>query len=184
MLRLVLVNCLVVVLVQGQERHHRALATNNENKNNSEYNTIDDTNNHAVDEKHDDGVNVQDKFQKCCREEKLYSVIDRSCHLPTTQGPCKVGDWIVMDAKDDSGVGICRKAPCSNNQMVMHDGMCKSKFQGGLCSRGKRPWYSVYGDWTCKRHRVFLPFGQQKEPYDPAWDRCEKQNNGGVIIVS
>ena len=26
--------------------------------------------------------------------------------------------------------------------------------------------YSVYGDWECKRHRVFLPFGQQKEPYD------------------
>ena len=26
--------------------------------------------------------------------------------------------------------------------------------------------FSVYGDWECKRHRVFLPFGQQKEPYD------------------
>ena len=28
------------------------------------------------------------------------------------------------------------------------------------------PRYSVHGEWECKRHRVFLPFGQQKEPYD------------------
>merc|ERR1712062_225396 len=60
----------------------------------------------------------EEKFQKCCGEEKLYSPKDRSCHLPTSQGPCKTGEWFVM-ARDSSGMGVCEKAPCKNNQMIL-----------------------------------------------------------------
>jgi len=124
----------------------------------------------------------EDKFQKCCLEEKLYSPIDRACHFATDQGPCRQGEWLVM-TKDSDGLGVCKKAPCASNHEVLVDGFCRSKYQGGLCQRGKRPWYSVYGEWKCMRHRVFLPFGQQKEPYDKAWDRCNVKYTDAIIVA-
>jgi len=126
----------------------------------------------------------EEKFQKCCGEEKLYSPKDRSCHTPTSQGPCKSGEWFVM-ARDSSGMGVCQKAPCKNNQMILVEGRgCTSKYDTSQCSKGTRPWFSVYGDWECKRHRVFLPFGQQKEPYDKVWDRCNVKLGGSGVIVA
>merc|ERR1712107_555456 len=87
----------------------------------------------------------EEKFQKCCGEEKLYSPKDRSCHTPTSQGPCQNGEWFVM-ARDNSGMGVCEKAPCKNNQMILVEGGgCTSKYDTSQCSRGTRPWYSCTG---------------------------------------
>ena len=49
-----------------------------------------------------------------------------------------------------------------------------------LCSSGKRPWYSVYGDWNCQTVYLSLPFGlisDKTTPQDPVWAKCKSLQN-------
>ena len=39
----------------------------------------------------------QDKFQECCKDRRLYYGGDGQCYLPLQQGPCKFGEWIIME---------------------------------------------------------------------------------------
>ena len=109
----------------------------------------------------------QDKFQKCCGERKLY--FKGECYTPLSQGPCKDGEWLIMEKGGDEGV--CKKTPCESPIQVsliclkpeqrhinilqfLKNGECifgvDLTKRGLLCSLDKRPWYSVYGDWECQ----------------------------------
>ena len=53
---------------------------------------------------------VQDKFQKCCGERKLYFRGD--CYSPLQRGPCGDGQWLIMEKGREEGV--CKKMPCES----------------------------------------------------------------------
>ena len=53
---------------------------------------------------------VQDKFQKCCGERKLYFRGD--CYSPLQRGPCEEGQWLIMEKGNEEGV--CKKMPCES----------------------------------------------------------------------
>merc|ERR1711884_651447 len=120
---------------------------------------------------------AQDKFQKCCGDRKLYH--KGECYSPLTQGPCNRGEWLVMEKGGEEGV--CRQTPCESPIQFLKNGECIFSVdltkRGLLCSSPLRPWYSVYGDWDCKRTYLSLPFGlisDKTTPQDPVWADCRQ----------
>jgi len=138
---------------------------------------------------------AQDKFQQCCGEKRLYYEEDGECYLPLQQGPCQAGEWIIMERggsgrennigqsysiKFSLGVGVCKKTPCDSNiQFKSEKGACIFGVdllrRGELCGGDKRPWYSVYGEWECKKTYLSLPFGSisDKTTQDDVWKDCK-----------
>jgi len=120
----------------------------------------------------------QDKFQQCCGDRRLYYGGDGQCYLPLQQGPCKQREWLIME-KGNAGTGVCKKTPCESNIQFLQNGECifgvDLTKRGLLCGGDKRPWYSVYGEWECKRTYLSLPFGyiSDKTTQDPVWKDCK-----------
>ena len=78
------------------------------------------------------------------------------------------------------GLGVCKKTPCESNiQFRSEKGECIFGVdllrRGQLCGGDQRPWYSVYGEWECKRTYLSLPFGSisDKTTQDPVWQDCK-----------
>ena len=79
-----------------------------------------------------------------------------------------------------AGVGVCKKTPCDSNiQFKSEKGACIFGVdllrRGELCGGDKRPWYSVYGEWECKKTYLSLPFGSisDKTTQDDVWKDCK-----------
>ena len=77
------------------------------------------------------------------------------------------------------GLGVCKKTPCDSNiQFKSKTGECIFGVdilrRGELCSRDMRPWYSVYGEWDCRKAYLSLPFGSisDKTTQDSVWKDC------------
>eukprot|EP00091_Calanus_sinicus_P024937 TRINITY_DN9245_c0_g1_i1.p1 TRINITY_DN9245_c0_g1~~TRINITY_DN9245_c0_g1_i1.p1 ORF type:complete len:116 (-),score=24.60 TRINITY_DN9245_c0_g1_i1:39-386(-) len=110
---------------------------------------------------------------------KLSISLAVECYLPLQQGPCATGEWVIME-KGGNGLGVCKKTPCESNiQFRSEKGECIFGVdllrRGQLCGGDQRPWYSVYGEWECKRTYLSLPFGSisDKTTQDPVWQDCK-----------
>ena len=68
---------------------------------------------------------VQDKFQKCCGERKLYFQGD--CYSPLQQGPCGPGEWLIMEKGREEGV--CKKMPCESPIQVAFYLVCNQSLR-------------------------------------------------------
>ncbi|KAF7987170.1 hypothetical protein HCN44_011476 [Aphidius gifuensis] len=67
-----------------------------------------------------------------CRPTYLYFPLNDTCHEAFRQGPCKVGEYVVLPPGNVTPK--CQKNPCHHDGMVPYNGTCHNlRMTGGPC---------------------------------------------------
>ena len=105
-----------------------------------------------MDNPHPEGYFVQDKFQKCCGERKLYFQGD--CYSPLQQGPCGAGEWLIMEKGREEGV--CKKMPCESPIQVSFYFLCSCELEVSLCLQFLKNGECIFGVDLKKRGKIVV----------------------------
>jgi len=82
-----------------------------------------------------------------CPEPGTFRFSNGSCYTPTTVGPCKNGEWLIVR---ENGNIFCEPNPCIHTDQVWFHGACTFIFNASACpSVGERLFVDKHGDAVC-----------------------------------
>ena len=115
---------------------------------------------------------------ECLLHGDLYHKESKLCHTPFMQGPCKFGDWIVLDGS--SGHGVCSpEFDCEHGKMPVLD---PAGGESCGCVDGKEKvlgsCQTLFTQSICKEGEILLPNNfKMGEPICPDNFSCEPIGN-------
>jgi len=106
--------------------------------------------------------------RKCRKQKLLFSIKDKKCHEPTSQGPCKNNKWFV--AVQGKLNGVCKRNRCTDEENpIMFNGTCSQIY--GNCPNSSRLYINKKGLGFCDCDEGFS--------YSIADDKCYKEYTQG-----